>query len=117
MNDANIISGNDFGKINISNEVIAVIIGTTVYETEGVVNHLESYPANIQLLHRRTNFAKGVKVEVFDNVVNCEINTVLEVDAKITEVTTQIQQRVINAIETMLGLEVGSVDIKVSNLE
>ena len=65
------------------------------------------------------NLSKGVKIHVEDGKVVVDLAINLEFGYNIPEVTANVQDRVKNAIETMTGLEVESVNIRIAgvNLE
>ena len=65
------------------------------------------------------NLSKGVKIEVADGKVSVELAINLEYGYNIPEVTGAVQDRVKSAIETMTGLSVEGVNIRVAgvNLE
>ncbi len=116
MNEININGNSDFGKINISNEVIAIIVGTAIGEVDGVISPIEQNGGTLQFINRKINFAKGVKIEVLDNVVSCDVDVVLKAGTKIIDVSSKVQEKIVTTIETMTGLEVGAVDVNVINI-
>ena len=65
------------------------------------------------------NLSRGVKIEVADGKVGVELAINMEYGYSIPEVTGTVQDKVKSAIETMTGLEVAEVNIRVAgvNLE
>ena len=65
------------------------------------------------------NLSKGVKIDVSEGKVSVDLAINMEYGYNIPEVTGAVQDRVKNAIETMTGLAVEDVNIRVAgvNLE
>lgn len=63
------------------------------------------------------NLSKGVKVDVLEGVVTVALALNMKYDYSIVETSTKVQERVKSAIETMTGLEVADVNIKVAGVE
>lgn len=105
------------GKISIHEEVIATISGVAAMECYGLVGMA---PRNIQEeltdLLRRENFERGVDIQFTDESVSIQLYIVVEYGVKISEVARNVQERVKYAVETMLGLNVESVNVKVQSV-
>ena len=118
-NDSKIstISSTPHGKVAVANEVIAIIAGLSATEVEGV----RSMAGNItnELISRIgiNNLSKGVTVSVENNTVTVNIAIILEYDFSIPEVSAKVQERVKNTIESMTGLKVKEVNIKVEGVD
>lgn len=106
-----------FGKISIREEVIATISGVAAMECYGLVGMA---PRNIQEeltdLLRKDNFERGVDVQFNEESVTIQLYIVVEYGVKISEVAKNVQERVKYAIETMLGLNVDRVNVKVQSV-
>ena len=65
------------------------------------------------------NLSKGVKIDVLEGCISVDLAIVLEYGYSVPKVSSQVQDRVKNAIETMTGLEVSEVNIRIAgvNLE
>mgnify|MGYP003239117748 CR=1 FL=1 len=61
--------------------------------------------------------AKGVKVDVLEGIVTVSLALNLKYNYSIVEVSARVQEKVKNAIENMIGLEVADVNIKVAGVE
>ncbi len=114
MNHVNIHTKDDYGKINIANDVISTIIGTAVHEVEGVTPFVDN---SNHLIHRKINFSKGVKITVLDGVVGCVIDLAVDANVDVVKVSKEVQKKVVNTVEIMTGLEVGAVDINLIDVE
>lgn len=110
---------NDAGKgeVKIADEVVAIIAALAATEVEGVA----SMAGNItnELISRlgMKNLSKGVKVDVLEGVVTVSLTLNLKYNYSVVEVSGKVQEKVKNAIESMTGLEVADVNIKVAGVE
>lgn len=62
------------------------------------------------------NLSKGVKVSVNETSVTVDLTLNLEYGYGIPEVSAKVQDKVKNAIETMTGLEVSVVNIRIAGV-
>ena len=62
------------------------------------------------------NLASGAKVTVEDGVVSVEMSVILKYGYNIPDTSKQVQERVKSAIETMTGLEVSDVNIRIADV-
>ena len=98
------------GQVQITDEVIAVIAATATQEDAACALYYTFTEGFIEKLGKK-NLSKGVKVTVTDANVSLEITVSVKFGQKIKEVCEDIQLRVKNAIETMTGLTVTTVNI------
>ena len=61
--------------------------------------------------------SKGVTVDITDNTAVVYISVILKYGYSIPEVSEKIQERVTSAIETMTGLTVAEVNIKIAGVK
>ena len=99
------------GQIELSDDVIATVVGGAATEIFGVVGMASksAFKDNFQALLRRENFAKGV--------VTVDVYTVMSYGVKISEVSKNIQERVKFNLEQQLGLSVDAVTVYVQNIK
>jgi len=106
-----------YGKITIREEVIATVSGVAAMECYGLVGMA---PRNVQEeltdLLRRDNFERGVDVQFNEDSISIQLYIVVEYGVKISEVAKNVQERVKYVVETMLGLKVDSVNVKVQSV-
>ena len=60
---------------------------------------------------------KGVKVDVFDNIVKVDLTIILEYGFNIPKTSQKVQDKVKTAIETMTGLTVTDVNIRIASVK
>lgn len=106
----------DIGEVRVADEVVAIIAGLAATEVDGV----ESMAGNItnELVSKlgMKNLSKGVKVHVGeqDVVINLALN--IKYGCEIPKVSSAVQDKVKTAIETMTGLNVSEVNIKIAGV-
>jgi len=104
------------GQIQISDEVIAIIAGTAAVETEGVSLPSSAPVSTMKGFFGKKNQSKGVKVTVEEKTALIELELTVKFGINIKNVCEEVQQKVKNAVETMTGLTVSSVNIIVSEI-
>ena len=107
------------GEIKIADEVVTIIAGLAATEVEGVASMAGNITNELVGKLGMKNLSKGVKIDVLEGCISVELAIVLEYGYSVPKVSGQVQDRVKNAIETMTGLEVSEVNIRVAgvNLE
>ncbi len=110
-------SSESFGKVQIADEVIAVIAGTAALEVDGVLGMNTNFTGGIaEKMLGHKSMSKGVKVDVSGDTVSIEMNVSTKFGCKIHETAEEVQSRVKNAVETMTGLNVKEVSIVVTGV-
>ena len=104
------------GEVKIADEVVAMIAGLADTEVEGV----DSMAGNItnELVGKlgMKNLNRGVKISVDDDHVSVELSLNMKYGYSIPDVSEKVQERVRTAIETMTGLTVLEVNIKIAGV-
>ena len=105
------------GEVRIADDVVAMIAGYAALETDGVSSLAGN--ATGELLNRVgvKTLQKGAKVEVVDHVVSVELAVILCYGYNIPATSSKIQEKGKSAIETMTGLEVSDVNIRIAGVE
>ncbi len=111
------IKEDNLGEVNIADEVVTIIAGLAATEVDGV----SSMAGNItnELVSRlgKKNLSKGVKVEVVDNTVRVDVSLNIAYGYAIPDISAKVQERIKSAIETMTGLEVGAVNVRIVSVD
>ncbi len=106
----------EIGSVQIADEVVAIIAGLAATEIDGV----DSMAGNItkELVGRlgMKNLSKGVKIQMMDTSVSVDLALNIKYGFSIPEVASLVQEKVKSAIETMTGLEVLDVNVRISNV-
>jgi uncharacterized alkaline shock family protein YloU len=112
----NIKEENSLGQVQIADEVVAVIAGLAACEVEGVLKLAGTIPGELASMLGKKNPAKGVKVELLPGEVKVDISIVVLYEYSIPKVSEQVQDKVKQAIETMTGLNVTEVNIRIAGV-
>lgn len=104
------------GSVHIADDVIAIVAGMAALEIDGVYATAGKLTGDIVELFGKKNLGKGVQVTIGEDSVTIEIQIVVNYGVSALETTTKVQERVKSAIETMTGLEVSSVNVKISDV-
>ena len=97
-------------------EVVAIIAGLAATEVEGVDSLGGNITNEIVSKLGMKNLSKGVKVTVEESSVLVDITLNLKYGTQIPAVSAKVQDKVKSAIETMTGLSVTEVNIKVASV-
>ncbi|HMM30910.1 MAG TPA: Asp23/Gls24 family envelope stress response protein [Clostridia bacterium] len=111
-----ITSNDGGGKIIFATDVIATIAGLAATEVEGVDSLSGTVVEGITGMLGKKNLTKGIKVEVKEDEVALDMSLSVKYGTKIHEVCYKVQQSVKNAIETMTGLRVVTVNVTVQSV-
>ena len=100
----------------MADEVVAIIAGLAATEVEGVDSLGGNITSEIVSKLGMKNLSKGVKVHVGENDVTVNLALNIKYGCEIPKVSATVQDRVKTAIETMTGLEVSEVNIKIAGV-
>ena len=106
----------DIGQVQIADEVIAVIAGLAATEVDGVACMSGNITNEIVSKLGMKNLSKGVKVEIMGDQVEVKLSLLLRYGVSIPRTSGEVQERVKNAIETMTGLQVIGVNIRIAGV-
>lgn len=98
----------NFGQVKISNDVIATIAGIAATEVEGV---LSSSKITDKIL--RNN---GITVQIEEEISKVFVEIGVVFGYSIPEVCFKVQENIIYTLETMTGLKIKEVDVKVTGI-
>ena len=106
----------NIGEVRVAYEFVAIIAGLADTEVEC----FESMAGNItnELVAKlgMKNLSKGVKVTVEDKTVTVDLALNIRFGYEIPKVSKKVQEKVKSAIETMTGLDVVAVNIKIAGV-
>ncbi|WP_328317712.1 Asp23/Gls24 family envelope stress response protein [Streptomyces sp. NBC_00388] len=113
-------SGGTRGTTTIADTVVATIAGIAVRETDGVYAVGGSASRAMGSVRDRVSKtpdpSRGVKVEVGETQAAIDVEVIVEYGEPIADAAKEIRTRVTDAVETMTGLEVVEINIKVSDV-
>jgi uncharacterized alkaline shock family protein YloU len=107
----------DNGRVMISEDVIVSIITQSLTDIEGYVGLSASPVADIIDKIGKKNWGKGLKVTIGDNdALTVECNVIMSYGHSVVSVANAIQEAVVNALESMAGVESVSVNVNVCGI-
>ena len=105
------------GGVNITDEVVAIIAGLAATEVEGVSSLAGNLTNEVISKAGMNKLSKGVKlVTDEDNQLSVRLSINISYGYEIPKICSQVQEKVKTAIETMVGMEVVNVDIKIASV-
>ena len=109
---------NEYGQIDISNDVIAQIAGGAAIECYGIVGMATKHQIRDGLtdILRKENFAIGVLVRQEDDDLVIDMYVIISYGTKISEVAYQVQSKVKYTVNQTLGMSVKAVNIFVQGV-
>ncbi|MCX4550812.1 Asp23/Gls24 family envelope stress response protein [Streptomyces sp. NBC_01387] len=109
--------GGTRGTTTIADTVVATIAGIAVRETEGIYavggGTTRALGSVRDKVARTPAHGRGVKVEVGETEAAIDVDIVVEYGESISDIAKEIRSGVTDAVETMTGLKVVEINIKV----
>lgn len=107
----------DTGKVNISDDVVATISGIAAAEIEGVAGMAGGALDTLsEKLGAKKSPQKGVKVAVTDEGAVIDLYIVVNFGVRIPELAWEVQENVKNSVESMTGINVLKVNVRVEGV-
>ena len=107
----------EIGKVGITEEVLAVMAGIAAMDVEGTASINRTATRQLIAKLGMKSLADGVRVTEKDGAVNVRLNLNLDYGVSVAEVSQKVQEKVKNALESMTGLTVESVDVSIAGVE
>ena len=111
------IKEDNLGEVRIADVVVAIIAGLAATEVEGVSSMAGNITNELVSKLGMKNLSKGVRVEVLDGSVEVEVALNIAYGFAIPDVSAKVQEKVKTAIETMTGLNVALVNVRIASVD
>ena len=111
------IKEDKIGEIRVADDVVSIIAGLAATEVEGVGSMAGNITNEIVAKTGIKNLSKGVHVDVMDGIVTVDLDLNIKYGYAIPEVSGNVQERVRTAIETMTGLTVGTINVRIASVD
>ena len=111
------IKEDNLGEVHVADEVVAIIAGLAATEVEGVASMAGNITNELVSKLGMKNLSKGVKVEVAEKTVSVEVALNISYGYSIPEVSEKVQEKVKSAIDTMTGLFVAIVNVRIATVD
>ncbi|HKJ37648.1 MAG TPA: Asp23/Gls24 family envelope stress response protein [Anaerolineales bacterium] len=103
------------GKTTVAPDVLINIARLSALSVDGV-SRMANVSGGVNRLFKR-GIQDGVRIEVEDNVIVADLYVILDQNVNIRQVSRNIQQQVARSIEEMIGMEIGSIDIHIEDIQ
>lgn len=104
------------GEVQIADDVVAVIAGLAATEIDGVADMYGNITKELVSKLGMKNLSKGVKAVITEDGVVIDLALNVKYGYNIKNVSEKVQDKVKSAIETMTGLEVICVNVRIANI-
>ncbi len=104
------------GKVTIAPQVLLTIARLTALSTPGVASMAHTFAGSVRRLLRRQRLSEGLSMHVEDDVVYLDLHIIVEPNVNLLKLGRQIQHDTARAINDMLGMHVGEVNIHIEDV-
>ena len=116
-NKAYITQVQENGSVMISEHVIATIVDHAINEVDGIVGLSTKPGADIAEMIGKKSWGKGLRITINENdEVYIDCNVVVAYGQSVVTVANSLQVAVTNAVESMTGIKVASVNVNVCGI-
>ncbi len=109
--------GECVGEIRIADDAVAYIAGIAALEVEGVASIVGNITNDVITKVGRRALSRGVAVEVENSVVSVSLALIMDYGYNIPVTGKKVKERVKNSIESMTGLDVADVSIRIAGID
>lgn len=106
----------EVGHIQISEHVVATIAGVAATEVDGVASLVGNITNEIVTKMGFKMLAKGVDVNILGDAAFIDLTININYGTTIKTVCTNVQEKVVAAVENMTGLSVAEVNVTVADV-
>jgi uncharacterized alkaline shock family protein YloU len=106
----------ELGKVTIAPQVLLTIARLTTLATPGVACMSPTLVGSVSRVLRRQRLNEGIRIIVEDDIVYIDLYIIVEPNVGLLELGRQIQHDVTRAINDMLGMHVGEVNIHIQDV-
>ncbi len=103
------------GKTTVSPDVLVTIARLSTLSVPGV-SRMAPVPGGVNRLFRRGS-GDGVRIEIEQNTVFADLYFAVKQDVNIREVSRNVQKQAARAIQEMVGMEIGHVNIHIEDID
>ncbi|HEX2996788.1 MAG TPA: Asp23/Gls24 family envelope stress response protein, partial [Anaerolineales bacterium] len=99
----------------VSPDVLVTIARLSALSVTGV-SRMAHIPGGVNRLFKR-GAGDGVRIEVQDNVLVANLYLILKPHVNIREVSRNVQQQVARALQEMVGMDIGGIEIHIEDID
>ncbi len=116
-NSENQLESGKIGSVKIAEDVVPVIAALAATEVEGVIGVSENLTNEIIDRMGIRKAPKGVKIKISGHKVKVDMALGISYGCNVPETSAKVQDKVKFAIESMTGLKVVDVNIRIAAVE
>ena len=109
------MTDNTQGKTTVAPEVLTTIARLSALSVPGV-SRLAPVSGGVNRFFKRGS-GDGVRIETEEDTVFVDLHLILREEVNIREVSRNVQQNVARAIQEMVGMDVGHVNIHIEDID
>ncbi len=103
------------GKTTIAPDVLTTVARLATLKTDGV-SRMAGIPGGVDRFLRR-GAADGVRIKLEDDIVYIDLYIILRNGVNVRQVSREVQKNVARAIQEMIGMEIGHINIHVEDID
>lgn len=111
------LDSSNTGEVKIADDVVATIAAIAAGEVDGVSgitgNISDKFMNSVGI---KGGAVSGVRVDVAGNMVRVDIAIIIKYGHNVRETSKKVQDKIKNSIETMTGLNVTDVNIRITGV-
>lgn len=100
-----IVKQEEKGTVNISEDVIAFMVGAAVTEVEGVAGLGSPNTPELVEIFGRKNPGKGLKIRFIDEKITIDVLIVVKASGSVTDTAVRVQDAVCGEVESVTGMD------------
>ena len=109
----NLACTTDLGRISVSSEAIAQVVGHVAAESYGIVGMAgRRFPR----LPGRDRLTEGIDVKVRNGGIEIDLRVVVEYGLNLAEVAATVRTRVAYEVERQTGISVAAVEVRIEDV-
>ena len=103
------------GKTTVSPDVLVTITRLSALSVPGV-SRMAQVSGGVNRLFKR-GIGDGVRIQVEDNVALVNLYLILKEHVNIREVSRNVQHQVARALQEMVGMDIGGIEIHIEDID
>ena len=111
------IKSDELGEVKVADEVLAIIAGLADTEVEGVSSMAGNITNEIVSKLGMKNLSKGIVVELLDDEIKVDVAINIAYGYSIPEVSAKVQDKVKTTIESITGIEVAVINVRIASVD
>lgn len=111
------IKSDESGEVKVADEVLAIVAGLAATEVEGVSSMAGNITNEIVSKLGMKNLSKGILVEVLEDEVKVDVAINIAYGYSIPDVSAKVQDKVKTTIESMTGINVAVVNVRIASVD